>query len=348
MLQNLSAGVIFLDDQLKVLHMNSAAESLLQISFRQSEGRFLGKLLRRAGQFIARLQQAVVEQQAYTERAYHIPVNGNREVIVDCAVTPVADAEADANVKWLLVELYDQDRMHRISREEQLLEQRLTSQQMARGIAHEIKNPLGGLRGAAQLLERELPSDELREYTAVIIEEADRLQSLVDRMLGPSNSVQFEPLNVHQVLERVRSLLRLDSERDIRLRFDYDPSIPDVLADEALLMQAVLNLARNAVEMVSTESGQVIFRTRIQRQATLAGVPHKLVVRIDIEDNGPGIPPDMIERIFYPMVTTRPEGTGLGLPVAQGAIGRHRGLVECESQPGRTVFTILLPFDPTT
>lgn len=340
LLQGLSTAVVLLDNQLRVVQMNLAAESLLAISFRQSAGKPIKKVMRRAQAFVARLQQALSEMQPYTERAYTIPVNGDREVLVDCCITPMLQQDKAS----LVVEMFNQDHMHKINREEHLLEQRLTSQQMARGIAHEIKNPLSGLRGAAQLLERELPSAELREYTEVIIAEADRLQSLVDRMLGSSQPLQFKPVNIHQVLERVRSLLKMDIQRQLTLKFDYDPSIPEIQADENLLMQAVLNLARNAAEIVSPDSGIITFRSRIERSATIAGVPHRLVVRIDIEDNGAGIAPDMIERIFYPMVTTRPEGTGLGLPVAQGAIGRHQGLIECNSRPGKTVFTILLPF----
>lgn len=341
LLQGMSTAVLWLDHNLHVVYMNLAAETLLGVSNRNSSGRGIEKVLRRAKDFYINLQQSIAEHQPYNVREYAIPVNGSKEVIIDCSVTPMLDPVG------LIIEMFDQDRLHRITREEQLLEQRQTSQQMARGIAHEIKNPLSGLRGAAQLLERELPSEELREYTQVIIGEADRLQSLVDRMLGPSNPLQLKLLNIHQVLERVRSLLNMDTGNDLEIRFDYDPSIPDLMADEDLLMQAILNLARNASEVVSSETGVITFRTRIERMATIAGVPHRLVVRIDVEDNGPGVPPDMMERIFYPLVTTRPEGTGLGLPVAQGAIGRHQGLIECASQPGKTVFTVLLPFKPS-
>ena len=243
------------------------------------------------------------------------------------------------------MELLPLDRHLRISRDEMHSAQHQASRAMIRGLAHEIKNPLGGIRGAAQLLEREFPDSEHREYTQVIIREADRLQNLVNRMLGPNRLPQKAALNIHEVLEHVRQLVQAEGQANASILRDYDPSIPELFADREQLIQAVLNLVRNAMQaLMGEEDGTVLLRTRAKRQSTISGQRHKLVVQIDIEDSGPGISPEMIERIFYPMVTTRPEGTGLGLPIAQVLIHSHGGMIECSSRPGQTIFSIFLPF----
>jgi two-component system nitrogen regulation sensor histidine kinase GlnL len=213
-----------------------------------------------------------------------------------------------------------------------------------RGLAHEIKNPLGGLRGAAQLLERELSDPSLKEYTGIIIGEADRLQTLVNRMLGPNTRPQRRSINIHQVVERVRTLAVAEAPPGVTIVRDYDPSIPDFMAEPDQLIQALLNIVRNALQAIG-EQGEIILRTRSIRQATIGHHRHKLAARLDIIDNGPGIPPDMMESIFFPMVTGRPDGTGLGLPIAQDLVNQHHGLIECHSEPGKTVFTLLLPIE---
>jgi two-component system nitrogen regulation sensor histidine kinase GlnL len=259
---------------------------------------------------------------------------------VDCTVTPISEPQH----KELLVELLHVDRHLRIIREENLLAQHQATRALARGLAHEIKNPLGGLRGAAQLLERELNNEALKEYTGIIIGEADRLQNLVNRMLGPNTLPQKRLINIHQVLEHVRSLVSAEAPPGVHIVRDYDPSIPELNADPDQLIQAVLNIVRNAVQAVG-DHGEITLRTRTLRQYTIGQRRHKLVIRIDVIDNGPGIPPDMMESIFYPMVTGRPEGTGLGLPIAQFLISQHGGLIECASRPGFTTFTLLLPLE---
>jgi two-component system nitrogen regulation sensor histidine kinase GlnL len=216
---------------------------------------------------------------------------------------------------------------------------------LIRGLAHEVKNPLVGLRGAAQLLERRLDEAELREYTQVIIGEADRLQALVDRMLGPATLPQHVELNIHEVLERVRQLV--EAEAGLAIDADYDPSIPDLVGDRDQLIQAMLNLLRNAVQSVDGE-GRVAIRSRSHRQVTIGQQRHRLVIGIDVIDDGPGIPAEMVESIFYPMVTGRVGGTGLGLSIAQELIHRHGGLIECTSRPGETVFRVLLPLEGVT
>ncbi len=231
-----------------------------------------------------------------------------------------------------------------------MLIQQQANSELLRNLAHEIRNPLGGLRGAAQLLEHELPQPSLKEYTQVIIKEADRLHSLMDRLLAPHRVPQYEPTNIHEVLERVRSLLLAESSRNIRVQRDYDTSLPELIGDREKLIQAVLNIARNAVQAMqsnSKENAQITFRTRSERQITLARKRYRVGIRLEIIDNGPGIPADLVDKIFYPLVSRREGGTGLGLALAQTFITQHHGMIDCESQPGRTCFTILLPIEST-
>jgi two-component system, NtrC family, nitrogen regulation sensor histidine kinase GlnL len=206
------------------------------------------------------------------------------------------------------------------------------------------------LRGAAQLLEHELPNPSLREYTQVIIKEADRLQSLMDRLLVPHRVPKYEPTNIHEVLERVRSLLLAESPNNIKVQRDYDTSLPDLIGDREKLIQTVLNIARNAVQAMqsnSTTDAKVTLRTRAERQVTLSKKRYRVAIKLQIIDNGPGIPADIRDRIFYPLVSGREGGSGLGLALAQTFITQHHGMIDCESVPGNTTFTILLPVEST-
>ena len=236
------------------------------------------------------------------------------------------------------------DRQIRITREEQLLQQQSATRALLRGLAHEVKNPLGGLRGAAQLLENELGDEELKEYTQIIIGEADRLQNLVDRMLGPNSLPRISQVNIHEVLEHVRNLVSVEAPQDVELVPDYDPSIPPISGDRDQLVQVILNIVRNAVHAVG-HHGAIHLRSRVQRQYTIGQTRHKLVASVEVIDDGPGIADDIKEKIFFPMVSGKPEGTGLGLSIAQSLINQHGGLIECDSRPGQTKFTILLPVD---
>jgi len=244
----------------------------------------------------------------------------------------------------ILVELQQVDNHLRISKEEQLLTQQNTARLLVRGLAHEIKNPLGGLRGAAQLLDLELNDPELKEYTQIIIAESDRLQGLMDKMLGPNKLPNKKTLNIHEVLERVRQLVQAEASGGLIIKSDYDPSIPDIQGDKDQLIQAILNIVKNAVQAVESK-GEILIKTRIHRQMTIGRKRHKLTAQIDIVDNGPGINADMMGQIFYPMITGRADGTGLGLSIAQSLINQHSGLIECHSEPGHTVFTIFLPLE---
>jgi two-component system nitrogen regulation sensor histidine kinase GlnL len=324
----LTTAVLVLDRTLRLHSLNPAAEALLDVSAKQVRGMRLRELLPEAEIFEAALE----------ERDMQLPMP-SASITVDCVMTPLADA---VPVGGVLVELVDLDRHKQISREEQLLSQNESARALVRGLAHEIRNPLGGLRGAAQLLERELGSEDLKEYTRVIVHEADRLQALVDRLLGPRARPCMRPVNVHEITERVRTLIDAEAPSGVVVDRDYDPSIPDLYADPALLIQALLNVVRNAVQAVEG-AGRVLVTTRVHRQYTIGQRRHRLVVRVDVSDNGSGIPDELRELIFYPMVTARSDGTGLGLSIAQSLVNQHGGLIECQSKPGNTTFSILLP-----
>jgi two-component system nitrogen regulation sensor histidine kinase GlnL len=261
--------------------------------------------------------------------------------MVDCRVSTLSHSAAGND---LLVEMSDVTRRSRISKENALLIQHGAGRQMIRQLAHEIKNPLGGLRGAAQLLERQLDSDELREYTSVIISEADRLAGLVDTLLGPGGPPNKQPLNIHELLEYVIRLVVADEVHNIKIVRDYDTGLPVIALDRDQMVQAILNVMQNAAAALGGQ-GTIILRTRAVMNFTIGNIRHPVVASIEIEDDGPGIPAELRDSIFYPLVTSRVDGTGLGLPVAQELISRHGGLIEFESRPGRTVFQLQIPLD---
>ena len=339
--ENLSHAVVMLDADLKLDYINPAGEMLFAVSAKRLIGQHCETLFPANSHLLEAISKGANDGHPFTEHEVVITLPGQREVTVDYTITPLAEQLGQSG---LLVEIQQMDRQIRIAREEQQLSQQQTFRTLVRGLAHEIKNPLGGLRGAAQLLERELPSEDLKEFTNIIIGEADRLQNLVDRMLGPNKRPKKESLNIHQLLEHVRQLVNVGINDDIKIITDYDPSIPDITADRDQLIQAILNIVGNAVQAIGSK-GEIILRTRSVRQFTIGHVHHKLVCRVDIIDNGPGIPEDMVESIFYPMVTGRAEGTGLGLSIAQSLINQHGGLIQCESRPGRTQFSLFLPFE---
>lgn len=337
-IENLSTALFVFDQGLTLRYMNPSAEVLFGVGTRKVLGLQVQEVFDDCDYFIAHIVDACSTGQAFSEHELSIALTGSRTITVDCTVTPVTE---DAENMSILIELQQVDRHLRISRDENLLAQNSATRALLRGMAHEIKNPLGGLRGAAQLLQGELKKEELIEYTRIIIGEADRMQKLVDSMLGPNKVKQAEEINIHEVLERVRSLV-LAEAKQVSITRDYDPSIPEVQGEKDALIQAVLNIVRNAVE-AAQDKCRISLRTRIERKFTIANIRHDLVARIDICDNGPGIAAEMMEKIFYPMITTRAQGTGLGLTIAQTLISRHGGLIACESEPGKTCFTILIP-----
>jgi len=261
------------------------------------------------------------------------------ERVVDCRVSPVHIEHAT-----LLVEITDVTRRTQISRENALLIQHGAGRQMIRQLAHEIKNPLGGIRGAAQLLERQLGDAELREYTDVVISETDRLAGLVDTLLGPGGPPNKKPVNVHELLEYVVRIVAAEDQRKLSISRDYDPGLPEIALDRDQMVQALLNLVGNAAAALDGQ-GTITLRSRAVTNFTIGNTRHRVIASIEIEDDGPGIPAEMQDSVFYPLVTTKPEGTGLGLPAAQELISRHGGLIEFDSRPGRTVFFVRIPID---
>ena len=341
LVDSLSTALVYLDEALEIQYLNPAAEMLLGTSARQVKGLNLKDLLPLDDPLLEHADTALGTLDGVAEWEAQLTVLRRDPITVDISITPM---EEDGIV-YLLVELQPVDRHIRAYREEQQREQHDLSREVIRGLAHEIKNPLGGLRGAAQLLERQIDDDVLREYTGIITSEADRLRDLVDRLLGPAERLTISSINVHEVVEYVRQLLEaeLDS-RDIQVVRDYDPSIPDIAVDREQMIQAILNVARNGAQAIA-DAGRLVLRTRTERQYTIGSKRVRLAVRIDIEDSGAGIPPEMQDKIFYPMVTGRDDGTGLGLPIAQNILNQHGGIIECQSQPGKTIFSLIIPLE---
>ena len=338
-LEGMSSAVLLFDPALRLRYINPAGEDLFRVSARHLLEQPYQALIQDNGDLLQLLDEALRTGRPFTRHEVNLSLGNDINVTVDFTAVPLLDPGYPSE---LLVELHSVDRLIRISREEIHFAQQEATQKIFRGLAHEIKNPLGGLRGAAQLLERQLESEDLKEYTRVIIHEADRLQKLVNQILGPNNMPNKTSTNVHNVLEHIRSLLLAEGKSHIRIERDYDPSIPEILADPDQLVQALLNITRNAYEILD-EDGVITLRTRIERKYTLGKQRYDLVARIEIIDNGPGIDEDMRDKIFFPMVTGRAEGTGLGLSIAQSLIQQHDGLIEVDSVPGCTVFTVLLP-----
>lgn len=253
----------------------------------------------------------------------------------------------------IVVEMIEIEQQTRLDREERTLDQAAATKELIRNLAHEIKNPLGGIRGAAQLLEFELGErerGELREYTQVIIKESDRLQTLVDRLLEPHRHPHIVgDVNIHEVCERVRAVMLAEFPRGLTIERDYDVSVPDLRGDKEQLIQALLNIVRNAAqalrERIAQGDAKIELRTRIARKVTIAKRLYRLALDLHVIDNGPGIPEEIRDRIFYPLVSGRDDGSGLGLTLAQTFVQQHDGMIEVESRPGRTEFQILLPLD---
>ena len=341
LLDTLTTAILLVDADMRVSYLNPAAETLLELSRVRVLGESIARIFHEDDDTIAGLQRVLQTGIGFTKRQATFHLGVEHDITVDYAVTPLT-LEKEA----LVIEIRPLDRLMRIRREEAILSSQQMTQLLVRGLAHEIKNPLGGLRGAAQLLARELDSEQLLDYTNVIIEEADRLRNLVDRLLSTPRRLLREPVNVHEVLERVRQLLEAESHGELRIQRDYDPSIPELTGDREQLIQAVLNVARNAQQALrDTPAAQLRLKTRAQRQFTIGNQRHRLVCQIDICDNGPGVPPGMIDKIFVPMISGRADGSGLGLAIAQSIVNQHHGLIECSSRPGHTVFSILIPLE---
>ncbi len=334
----LATAVLVLDAGNRVAALNTAAEGLLGISAKRARGNTLARLVPGLDELDELCSRARVESQSFGKTLRVMaPQRDGSELEVAARVSPANDGSSDI----LMVELFDITQRHQLDRESALVAQRGVSRRMLQQLAHEIRNPLGGLRGAAQLLERELDDPSLHEFTQVIIGEADRLEGLVAGLLGPGGKPDMQLRNLHEVLEHVARLVGSETP-GLQIQRDYDPSLPELLLDSDQMTQAFLNLMRNAVQAMAGE-GQLILRTRVRTHQVLSNRMHRLVAVVEIEDSGPGVPEEIAETIFYPLVTGRDDGTGIGLPLAQELVNRHQGLIEFVSQPGRTVFSVSLP-----
>jgi two-component system, NtrC family, nitrogen regulation sensor histidine kinase GlnL len=341
-LDMLATLVAVVNAQGGVLFANNALEDALGLSRRSIAGVPLSdwftapELLQNALQGAVGNEYAVIRYDAYLKRMHHEPL-------------PVHVVLAQSDLPGeMVVELLPLEQQTRQEREERLIDQAQANKELIRNLAHEIKNPLGGIRGAAQLLQMELESRELVEYTQVIIHEADRLQTLVDRLLAPHRRAQvLGDVNIHEVCERVRSLILAEFPRGLRVVRDYDISIPEFRGDREQLIQAVLNIAHNAAHALKARiaegDAEIVLRSRVQRQLTFGKRRYRLALELHVIDNGPGVPEEIKDRIFYPLVSGRDGGSGLGLTLAQTFVQQHQGLIECESEPGRTDFKLLIP-----
>lgn len=341
LLESQTTGLMLLDSALRVRYLNPAAEMLLGLSGLQAPGTPIEVCLPETPGLADTLKRARDSGEICTRRELLLNLGGEprRQITVDLTVTPLLEAGQGAD---LLAEFVPLERHLHISREAELGTRHTASRALALRLAHEIKNPLGGMRGAAQLLERKLSDPALRAYTAIIVREVDRLAGLVDALLGPNRPSQRQPSNLHELIDHVIALLQAETGQRIDWQRDFDPSLPEPDLDRDEITQVLINLARNAVE-ASDGTMCVCFRTRIARQYTLNGVRHRLVVRIDVVDDGPGVPAELLPRLFTPLLSGKPHGSGLGLAIAQELANRHGGLIECASEPGHTVFSILLP-----
>jgi two-component system nitrogen regulation sensor histidine kinase GlnL len=340
-LELLASAVLVVDAGGLVRYANPAAEHLLEVSVKSLSRQTLSGLFINGPELDALCRQALAHKYADLRQDLTLQRGGREPLHVHSIVSAAGDGE-------VVLELRENVQQLKLDREERILDQSQANKELIRNLAHEIKNPLGGIRGAAQLLELELPDASLREYTQVIIKEADRLQTLVDRLLAPHRRPHIVgDVNIHEVCERVRSLVLAEFPAGLAIRRDYDASIPEFRGDKEQLIQAVLNIVHNAAqalrERIAAGDAEIVLRTRVARQVTLAKVRYGLALDLHIIDNGPGIAPEIRDRIFYPLVCGREGGSGLGLTLAQTFVQQHLGLIECESRPGLTDFRILIP-----
>jgi two-component system nitrogen regulation sensor histidine kinase GlnL len=339
-LDTLNAAILCLDGKRRISYVNAAGEALFESSATRLIGRRFDDLLSRQ-EPSSILGNLNLDSIAFTEHEAVITLASGKSMIADYSIYPFGNQPQNGAI---VLEIRQLERQAQFAQDELNQLQQHATQQLARGLAHEINNPLGGIRGAAQLLQREFDHPEWSEYTEIIISEVDRLQSLTRKMLRPAGKLQRKPVNILEVLEHIRKIVQAAEPERITIQRDYDPSIPELMADRDLLIQAFLNIARNAVQAIDG-AGEIIFRTRVGRQFTIGQITHPLVVQVDITDNGRGIPRDLGETIFLPMITSKAEGSGLGLPIAQDIISRHGGTIHLQSSDCGTTFSTILPME---
>lgn len=337
-LEHLTTAIFLLDEESRIVYLNPAVENLFGLSNTNLLNHPLQHSFTHTEQLFNTIQLALTEHASHIEHDLTLGTYVHPgKFHLSCTATPL-----QTGPYALMLEFHTIDRPLKLAREEQMLDQTQANRLLLRNLAHEIKNPLGGIRGAAQLLEHELDKPSLREYTQVIIQEADRLRTLMEKLLTPQHAPHFSALNIHEVLERVRSVVLAELSSGLRIQRDYDTSLPDLTGDKEQLIQVFLNLVRNAAQAMQGQ-GTIILRTRIARQVTLMKKRHPLAILIQVIDNGPGIPAHLRDKIFYPLVSGRADGHGLGLTLAQDFISQHHGNIEFDSEPGRTCFSVILP-----
>ena len=347
LLDQLPNAIIIFDGKTKHLfYANPAAESALELSRKAIVGHLLDELFADNPALNGMIDEVANNVTAAQRQEMILHVFPNT-IHYDAVPAHVVITLLEEDL--MLMEWFPLDQQLRSERDERVTQQVEANKQLMRNLAHEIKNPLGGIRGAAQLLEFELPEKGLREYTQVIIKESDRLQTLVDRLLAPHRRAHTTQLiNLHEALERVRSLVLAEFPNGLRIIRNYDTSLPDIIGDKEQLIQAVLNIAHNAAQALSEEmrrgTAVIEFRTRVARSVTIAKQRYKLALDLHVIDNGPGIPEEIRDRIFFPLVSGREGGSGLGLTLAQTFVQQHQGFIACESQPGKTDFHIQIPY----
>ena len=349
-IDSLHSAVIVIGENLQVVCMNPAAEMLFHISNARANSKNIRELIINEHEFFDRLERSIISSHPYTVYEDQLLLHHHQTVDVDYSVSPIQYQDKGA---FLLLEFIRLKTQHKLSHEDSILSQHEASKSLLRGLAHEIKNPLGGIRGAAQLLEREMnhtAESDTTQLTQIIINEADRLKNLLDRMVGPKDIPTKHDVNIHKILEYVRQLVLAENDQ-LNIAADYDPSLPDLYADESMMVQVILNITRNAVtalDIKNTEDAsnkKIIFKTRVQRNCKIGSHTYPLAAKIDISDNGSGVSKELQEKIFMPMITGHAEGTGLGLSIAQTLAQQHNGLIEFTSKPGETIFTLLLPLN---
>jgi len=340
-LENLDCAILVVDYESVVQRVNIACEALFCKSRRHLVGISLVDLL--PHDFVqSKLKACFQRNTQYTLREVAINLNG-KTALVDITLSCVTNQQGIA--PSVLIEINSINRISRFMKEKNQLERQQSFRLMMRGLAHEIKNPLGGIRGASQLLDRELVDPTQKEFTDILIKEADRLTRLVDRVMGSRDALKPESLNVHEVLEHVVHLVSVDTKKPPIINRFYDPALPEIQADKEQLIQAVLNIVCNAIEAQSKAKKTVIgFITQFERFVTINQVMFRRALKIQIWDEGSGVPDDMKEIIFDPLITGRPEGTGLGLSITQEIVQRHKGVVQLEEYKGNTCFSMYLPY----
>ncbi len=339
-LDTLHSAILCVDGARRVTYINATGEALFEIGAANILGREFARLFSplEPSSIVSRL---AAEPAALTEREAVMTLASGKSILADYSLYPIGEAPRDDEI---LIEIRPLERQAQFAQDELNAMQQHATRQLARALAHEINNPLGGIRGAAQLLQRELDDPGLVEYTEVVISEVDRLRALIGGMLAPPGELRRDAVNIHEILEHIGKILLAAEPERVRILREYDPSIPEFEADRDLLIQAFLNIARNAVQAID-DRGDVTFRTHIGRSFTIGKRLHRLVVQVDIIDTGRGIPAEMSETIFLPMITDKPDGSGLGLPIAQEIISRHGGTIQLQSSAAGTTFSTILPLD---